>query len=91
MNIKTVRKGTIKPAKPFSTLEAEANFWDKQLLSSDGTKKNLAFHKENKSDTITIRFEPKYLEIIKSKAFHLGIGPTTLARMWILEKLQMVS
>lgn len=89
MKIKIVKKGTIKPMKPFKSLEEEANFWDSHSFTDeidDGTL--VGFHQANKTGTITIRFHPKYLQVLRERAFHLGIGPTTLARMWLMEKLQ---
>lgn len=90
MKIKIVKNGTIKPAAPFKTLEKEAKYWDAHPTTKI-VKNSITFHKANKSDTITIRFEPKHLEAIKSSAHRLGIGPTTLARMWIMEKLQITT
>lgn len=90
MKIKTVKKGTIKPSSPFKTLQDETKYWDTHS-SVKIEKGAVAFHKANKSDTITIRFEPKYLQAIKGYAQRLGIGPTTLARMWIMEKLQITT
>ena len=88
MKVTFVKKGTIKPEKPFKTLEEESNFWD----THDGVdvfEKDLrvSVHKALKSDTLTIRFEPDDIKKLSKKANHLGIGPTTLARMWIKEKL----
>jgi predicted DNA binding CopG/RHH family protein len=37
---------------------------------------------------ITIRLDEETLEILRQQAHRKGIGPTTLARMWILERLQ---
>lgn len=89
MKIKLVKKGTIKPMKPFKSLEEESNFWDKHdaldVLGSDIT---VGIHKVPKTDTITIRFQPEHIQVLKERAFQMGIGPTTLARMWIMEKLK---
>ncbi len=86
--IKT-KRGTIKPIPPFKTLEEEANFWDTHSVVKDINEGTLiGFHQAKKTRTISIRFAPKYLQILREKAFHLGVGPTTLARMWILERLQ---
>lgn len=83
-----VKKGTIKPIPPFKTLEEEANFWDTHSAVdeiNEGT--TVGFHHANKTHTITIRFEPKKLQELRYKADKMGIGPTTLARIWITEKL----
>lgn len=82
------KKHTLEPIKPFKTLDEEADFWDTHSVSSeinDGTL--VGFHQANKTSTITIRFDPKHLQVLRDKAFKKGLGPTTLARMWILEHL----
>lgn len=43
---------------------------------------------KNLSEGITIRFDPKTLTKLREQAQKKGLGPTTLARMWILEHLQ---
>lgn len=88
VKIKMVKKGTIKPIPPFKTLEEEAKFWDTHSAVdeiNEGT--TVGFHRANKTHTITIRFEPKKLQSLREKADRMGVGPTTLARMWITEKL----
>ena len=88
VKIKYVKKGTIKPIKPFKTLEEEANFWDTHSVLDEIDEGTLVgFHQANKTHTITIRFEPKMLQKLRYKADKMGIGPTTLARIWIKEKL----
>ena len=87
--IKRTKKNTIKPIKPFKSLNEEANFWDTHSVINevnDGAV--MGFHQANKTSTITIRFQPKFLQELRNKAFKQGVGPTTLARMWIMEKLQ---
>ena len=87
--VKKVKKNTISPLKPFKSLEEEANFWDTHSMVdeiNDGTL--VGFHQANKTSTLTIRFQPELLQKLRDKAFKKGIGPTTLARMWILENLQ---
>lgn len=88
MKVKVVKKGTIKPIKPFKSLEEEANFWDKHdIVDLVGKDMSIGIHRAPKTDTLTIRFDPKDTQKLREKAFHLGIGPTTLARMWIRDKL----
>lgn len=83
-----VKKGTIKPLKPFKTLKEEAEFWDTHSITDDIDEGTLiGFHQANKTGTITIRFQPEHLQALREQAFKKGIGPTTLARMWIMEKL----
>jgi len=88
VKIRIVKKGTIKPMKPFKTLEEEANFWDTHSALDEINEGTLVgFHQANKTDTLTVRFDPKDIQKLREKAFHKGVGPTTLARMWILEEL----
>ena len=42
-----------------------------------------------KSQNVTIRFEPATMNELKTYASEKGIGVTTLARMWILERLKV--
>lgn len=91
IKIKKVKKETIKPIPPFKTLEEEADFWDTHSMVGkidDGTL--VGFHSANKSRTLTIRFSEKTLQVLRRHAFNMGVGPTTLARMWLMEKLQTV-
>lgn len=90
--IQKVKKRIFKPIKPFKSIDEEANFWDSHSVVdeiNDGTL--VGFHQANKTHTITIRFEPKHLQVLREKAFQRGIGPTTLARMWILEQLRQLT
>ncbi len=88
MKIKFVKKGTMKPIKLFKSLEEEANFWDSHdAVEVFGKDIKVGFHRVAKTDTLTIRFEPKKLQTLREKADRIGVGPTTLARMWIMEKL----
>ena len=80
------KKGTIKPIKPFKTLEEEAEFWASHSVIDgidEGTK--IGYHKANKTDTLTIRFQPEQLQVLREEALYQGIGPTTLDRMLILD------
>lgn len=89
IKIKKVKNGTIKPIKPFKTLEEEANFWDTHSAVDEIDKGTVAgFRQANKTGTITIRFSPHDLQLLRERAFKLGIGPTTLARMWLVKELR---
>lgn len=92
VKIKKVKKNKFVPMKPFKTYEEEANFWDTHSVLDEINEGTLVgFHRANKTDSLTIRFQPEYIQILKEKALLLGIGPTTLARMWIMEKLKTYS
>ena len=42
----------------------------------------------NKAINLTIRFDEQALEALRTLASAKGMGVTTLARMWILERLK---
>lgn len=88
VKIRKVKKGNVKPVTPFKTLEEEARFWDTHSVVDEINKNTLVgFHQANKTETITIRFDPRYLQALRRQAAQRGVGPTTLARMWVMEKL----
>jgi hypothetical protein len=83
----------MKPKEPipeFKSREEEAEFWDTHDLADywDDFKPVKVRFAKNLSEGITIRFDPETLEQLRGEARKKGIGPTTLARMWILERLQ---
>jgi len=43
---------------------------------------------KNLSEPLTVRLDPETLTELRARAKAKGIGPTTLARMWLLEHLQ---
>jgi predicted DNA binding CopG/RHH family protein len=73
----------------FANREEEAEFWDTHDLSEywDELKPVKLRFAKNLSQGITIRFDAETLEELREQAHNKGIGPTTLARMWILERL----
>lgn len=73
----------------FANRETEAKFWDTHSVTEfleEFTPVETRFSK-NLSEGITIRFDKATLKKIRSIANKKGLGPTTLARMWILEHL----
>jgi len=78
------------PIPAFATREDEAAFWDTHDFADyqeEFTPVRVRFA-QNLSAGITIRLDPRKLEKLRQEAHQRGIGPTTLARMWILERLQ---
>ena len=57
-----------------------ANLWEKSKPANVRFSKNL-------SAGLNIRLDPQSLERLRGIAHEKGIGPTTLARMWIKEHL----
>jgi predicted DNA binding CopG/RHH family protein len=77
----------------FANREEEAAFWDNHDMSDywDELKPVKLKVAKNLSKGITIRFDPETLRALRQQAHEKGIGPTTLARMWILERLRDAS
>lgn len=74
----------------FKSLEEEAEFWgthDTTDYEDEFRPVRVRFAK-NLSRPISIRLDPETLTELRSRAREKGIGPTTLARMWILEHLR---
>jgi hypothetical protein len=74
----------------FATREEEAAFWDTHDISDywDELRPARARFAKQLSEGITIRLDPETLATLRSLAGEMGIGPTTLARIWILEHLR---
>ena len=83
------REEAIKPMAPFQTVEEEAQFWDSHSALEEIDKGSLVgFHYAHKTGSLTIRFQPDDIQRLREKANQQGVGPTTLARMWILDHLR---
>ncbi len=74
----------------FSSRQEEADWWDTHDLADyqDEFKTVKVRFAKNLSQGITIRLDPETLTQLRTQAHRKGMGPTTLARMWILEHLQ---
>ena len=68
----------------------EARWWDTHDITAylDEFEVVKARFAKNLTKTMNIRFDPLTLNRLRRIAHKRGIGPTTLARMWVLEKLQ---
>ncbi len=82
-----------KTIPKFASLEEEAEFWDTHDMGDywDELKPAKVKFAKNLSQGITIRFDVETLRELRAYAYLMGIGPTTLARMWILERLRSIS
>ena len=85
-------KGRMKPKEPipeFCSREEEAAFWDTHDMADywEDFKPIKTKFSKNLSHGITVRFDENTLTELRDQAHRRGIGPTTLARMWILEHL----
>lgn len=83
------RKQAVKPAPPFASIQEEAEYWDSHSVVDEIDEETLVgFHRARKSGSLTIRLQPDDIVRLRREAGQLGIGPSTLARMWILEHLR---
>ena len=83
-----------KPIKPFKTLDEEADFWDTHDTSPlfgnpHFPLMNLPLLEPEKEEVLSVRVQRSVKEQLAKISRRMGIGPTTLARMWILERLGM--
>ena len=81
-----------QPIKPFKTLEDEAKYWDTHdtSLLMKGKKitiDNLPLLEKEKKAVLIIRIQQSVKNRIEKIAKNKGINPTTLSRMWLIEKL----
>lgn len=86
-----IKRKLKKPIPDFKTRQEMAEFWDTHDLADYWDELESIEVKVSRklTSTLNIRFEPKILEKLRIEAKKKGIGPTTLVRMWALEKLQL--
>lgn len=86
-------KVKFKPKEPipkkFKSIEEEAEFWDTHDLGDywDEFKPVKVRFAKNLSSNLNVRFDNQTLEKLRNEAKKRGVGPTTLVRMWTLERL----
>lgn len=86
----------LKPIKPFKTLEEEAEFWDTHDVSAifrnpkTPLTKLLRFESE-KQEIMTLRLQKSVKSKLENIAHSMGMNPSTLARIWLIEKLQRIA
>ena len=86
----TSRERTAVPE--FASREEEAAFWDTHDVTDylDELKPAEVRFAKNLSAGLTVRFDPETAAALRAIAKEQGIGPTTLMRMWVLERLKEV-
>ena len=89
MTAKTQQKHKSK-IPDFKSRQEMAEFWDTHDFTDywDEFKPVKIRFAKNLSAGLHIRLDPTTLTKLREKAQEKGIGPTTLARMWIKEHLQ---
>ena len=84
------KKKKIMRIPDFKSYEEEAKWWDNHSLADmqhlfKQVKVTVA---KNLSSSMNIRFDPKTLNKLRTVAHKKGIRPSTLARMWIVERVR---
>jgi hypothetical protein len=74
----------------FANRQEEAEFWDTHDFGDywDETAAVDVEFSKNLSENLTVRLSPGVLKQLRQQAEQVGVGPSTLARMWILEHLR---
>ncbi|HLI50896.1 MAG TPA: CopG family antitoxin [Thermomicrobiaceae bacterium] len=86
----TVAHGRI-PA--FHSVEEEAAFWDTHDLADflDDLEPVEVTTAAGLAERLTIRLEPEDRAKLARRAKRMGVGPSTLARIWLKERLRQES
>lgn len=86
------REAREKPHAPeFSSIDEEAEFWqthDSEEYYSEPVEEEIQFVPARRTKAMAVRLEPETFAALEKRARALGVGPSTLTRMWILERLQ---
>jgi hypothetical protein len=84
------KKKPLDPMPKFKSREEEAKFWDAHDFSdywSQFQPAKVKFAKKlSLSEGMTIRLDAGTMIALRQTAEEMGIGPTTLARMWNIER-----
>jgi hypothetical protein len=76
----------------FKTIQEEAAFWDthssEEFVDELIPVENVKFVKARSKKALTVRFDEDTFEELTREASEKGIGPSTLARMLIVEHLR---
>ena len=83
----TTIKSHKKPLPNFKNRGEMAKWFDSHDMTDYDFKPLKATFAKNLSEGITIRFDQPTLHKLREIAHGKGVGPTTLARMWVLEHL----
>lgn len=81
----------LKKIPDFKNREDEADFWDTHDFTDYGplVDARVVFDLDKpKDETLIIRLQSKIKNTLEKAARSQGISPSTLSRMWIIEKLQ---
>lgn len=84
------QKQKIKKVPEFKNRKEMAKFWDTHDFTDykDEFKPIKVRFAKKLSEGITIRLDSETLSELRTQAQAKGVGPTTLARMWVIEQLR---
>lgn len=84
------QKQKIKKVPEFKNRQEMAKFWDTHDFTDykEEFKPIRVSFAKKLSEGITIRLDPETLSELRNRAQEKGVGPTTLARMWVIEQLK---
>ena len=85
-------KGTKPPLPKFRSLEEEAEFWETHSpFDFEGWKEVRQFKVARPlRHVLGLRLDAKTIDRLAEIGGRMGIGPSTLARIWIMERLSQV-
>lgn len=76
----------------FKNIEEEAHFWDTHSITDfeDETEDvDIVFElEEPRDETLVLRVQKGFKERLARRARRKGLNPSTLARMWLMERMQ---
>lgn len=79
----------------FQSISEEAEFWDTHDFTEFADELTPVKMKvtlgQPKEETLTVRLQTKLKERLANIASEMGVNTSTLARMWIVEKIKQVS
>jgi hypothetical protein len=83
------KQQTKRTIPELKTREDVANFWDTHSAADykDGLEPVSLTPAKQLTRTMNVRFDEQEMEKLRQVAEHKGVGPSTLARMWIKERL----
>ena len=85
----TTTKSRKKPIPDFKSRREMAEWFDSHDMTDYDFRPVQVKFAKNLSEGITIRFDQPTLHKLREIAHGKGVGPTTLARMWVLEQLRL--
>lgn len=89
-----MKRSKISKIPEFKSRAEEAHFWDTHDITdfwNEMEEVDIEFVDDTKhEETITVRVKPKLKERLEKIAKSYGINLSSLARMWLIEKLRKV-